>query len=67
MTTPGHGVQHSVLESAAYFNAFRTGDYDVGIDFTWSVPCTATADPNIGASCILDTTADALLPGSARA
>jgi WD40-like Beta Propeller Repeat len=33
--------------------------------FTWSVPCAATADPNIGASCNLFTTADTLLPGSA--
>jgi hypothetical protein len=33
--------------------------------FTWSVPCTATSDPNIGSSCNLFTTADTLLPGSA--
>jgi len=32
---------------------------------TWNVPCTATADPNIGATCSLSTTADTLLPGSA--
>ena len=30
---------------------------------TWSVPCSATADPNIGANCSLFTTADTLLPG----
>ncbi len=29
------------------------------ISFTWTVPCTATADPNTGASCVLNTTADA--------
>jgi hypothetical protein len=33
--------------------------------FTWNVPCTATADPNVGATCALQTTADTLLPGSA--
>jgi hypothetical protein len=33
--------------------------------FTWSVQCTATADPNIGSNCNLFTTADTLLPGSA--
>jgi dipeptidyl aminopeptidase/acylaminoacyl peptidase len=32
---------------------------------TWNVPCAATTDPNIGARCALDTTADTLLPGSA--
>jgi hypothetical protein len=32
--------------------------------FTWSVPCAATADPAVGASCVLNTTADALAPGS---
>ena len=32
---------------------------------TWSVPCAATADTNIGANCSLFTTADTLLPGSA--
>ena len=32
--------------------------------FTYSVPCTATSDPNIGSNCSLFTTADTLLPGS---
>jgi len=35
------------------------------IMLTWSVPCTATTDPNTGSSCILNTTADTLLPGPA--
>jgi hypothetical protein len=29
-----------------------------------TVPCTATADPNQGASCIVSTTANALAPGT---
>ena len=33
--------------------------------FTWNVPCAATADPNVGSTCSLYTTADTLLPGSA--
>jgi hypothetical protein len=37
----------------------------VDFTFTWNVPCSATADPNIGADCSLFTTADTLLPGSA--
>jgi hypothetical protein len=32
--------------------------------YKWAVPCTATTATNIGSNCNLDTTADALLPGS---
>jgi hypothetical protein len=37
-------------------------------DFTYSfaVPCAATADNGVGANCALDTTADALVPGTVR-
>ncbi len=36
-----------------------------GFDFTFAIPCAATADPNVGSNCNLLTTADTLLPGSA--
>ena len=32
--------------------------------WAWTVPCSATADTAVGATCTSDTTADALLPGS---
>ncbi len=34
-----------------------------GVDFRFTVPCTATADPATGASCAVNTTADAVTPG----
>ena len=33
--------------------------------YTFAIPCTATADTGIGSTCSLDTTADALAPGTA--
>ena len=32
--------------------------------FEFAVPCAATADPNIGSTCAIDTTADAVTPGA---
>jgi hypothetical protein len=32
--------------------------------FKWAIPCTATVATNVGSSCALDTTADAILPGA---
>jgi len=34
--------------------------------FSFAVPCSATADPNTGGTCRLDTTADAIHPGLVR-
>jgi hypothetical protein len=36
----------------------------VDVYFNATVPCAATADPAIGAQCVLATTANALIPGS---
>ena len=35
----------------------------IDLPLTFAVPCTATADPNAGGSCAIDTTADAIRPG----
>jgi hypothetical protein len=32
--------------------------------FKWTIPCTATGATNVGSTCALDTTADAILPGA---
>ena len=49
----------------------RLTDRDAGVastasDFplSWTVPCTATADTTLGATCSSATTLDALIPGS---
>ncbi len=35
----------------------------IDLPLSFAVPCTATADPNAGGSCAIDTTADAIRPG----
>ena len=34
------------------------------LDFAATVPCTATADVNVGSTCSVSTTADAVMPGA---
>lgn len=36
----------------------------VGVNIRATVPCVPTADPNVGSTCSVTTTADAIAPGS---
>jgi hypothetical protein len=36
-----------------------------GFPLSWSVPCSATPDPQLASACTLDTTLDAVIPGAA--
>jgi hypothetical protein len=53
---------------------FRFTDQDNGpeagtvqdLPFSFSVPCTATSDPNAGSTCTAATSADAVLPGTIK-